>query len=477
MTYVKQTWANAIGGGTPINAARLNYIESGIEALNGVGNVVTAVVGDNTANINNALTAAGANGRVILPQGEITIAGRVSVTGSQSLIGAGGGWVGSASTTLKCTAVGAGLDVTGGNGGEVSNFLIDADNLAAEPFRRLLDAGLGGGFKEFRNVYVFDSALDGMNLLGPQNDTYINCSVSNSTRDNLTMDRGTGGTVFVNWEDFSPGRYGIYINKLLVDGPYAEPQQNSFHGGRTEFPDPGAASMLYMRGGQDIVFNNFAFVGGNNLSGATIDIDQSLASVDLSTAQSVSGTGVGDSGACIKLTGVGRKVHLGRHWFVGGHTSLYLATTNAQMAAGLPQVYAEDGLLDGTSNGMRALDFNAQAILRGRNGPWIAPTLLNSWVNETVSGYPNAGYRITSDGELEIRGGIKSGASGTVAFQVPIGYRPVSPGLFVTRTAACAGGLAHVRLSHLGDILVSQITGTITDLLWLDGLTFPLRDT
>lgn len=31
MTYTKQTWANGIAGATPINAARLNYIETGIE--------------------------------------------------------------------------------------------------------------------------------------------------------------------------------------------------------------------------------------------------------------------------------------------------------------------------------------------------------------------------------------------------------------------------------------------------------------
>lgn len=32
MAYTKQTWANDAGGGTPINATRLNYMETGIEA-------------------------------------------------------------------------------------------------------------------------------------------------------------------------------------------------------------------------------------------------------------------------------------------------------------------------------------------------------------------------------------------------------------------------------------------------------------
>lgn len=35
MTYAKQTWANGIAGGTPISAARLNYMEDGIEAAGG----------------------------------------------------------------------------------------------------------------------------------------------------------------------------------------------------------------------------------------------------------------------------------------------------------------------------------------------------------------------------------------------------------------------------------------------------------
>lgn len=434
------------------------------------------VAGDNTAAINAALTASGSNGRVVLPSNaEIGISGRVTVSNSRSLVGGGAGWVGGAATTLKCLAAGAGLDVSGGNGGEVSNFMIDADVIATQPFQRLLVSG-GGGYKEFRNIFVFDSAQDGMALLGPQNDTYINCSVGNSVRDNLVLEKGTGGTTFINWQDFSCGRYGIYVNKLITGGPYTEPQQINFQGGRSEAPKAGATSILYMRAGQDIAFNNFALVGSNNLSGSTVDIDQSVAGVDLSTAQTVSGTGTGDSGACIKLTGVGRRVHLGRHWFVGGHTSLYLATTTAQMAAGVPLVFAAEGMSDGSTNGMRALDYNAHAALRGRTGPWIAPTLLNSWENEAVTGYPNAGYRITADGELEIRGGIKTGASGTVAFQVPIGYRPISPGLYVTRTGISSGGVCHVRLSYLGDVRITQVTGAVATLTILDGLTFPLRN-
>ncbi len=56
--------------------------------------------------------------------------------------------------------------------------------------------------------------------------------------------------------------------------------------------------------------------------------------------------------------------------------------------------------------------------------PWIAPTLLNSWVN-FGSGRVEAGYRKFPDGRVEIRGAVKNGASPTsTMFTLPAGYRP-----------------------------------------------------
>jgi len=52
---------------------------------------------------------------------------------------------------------------------------------------------------------------------------------------------------------------------------------------------------------------------------------------------------------------------------------------------------------------------------------WIAPTLLNSWVNYGAS-FEAAGYRKTS-GSVEIRGLVKDGTSGYV-FTLPASYRP-----------------------------------------------------
>lgn len=57
------------------------------------------------------------------------------------------------------------------------------------------------------------------------------------------------------------------------------------------------------------------------------------------------------------------------------------------------------------------------------NVPWIAPTLLNSWVNFDTSLYSAAGYRKVGD-LVELRGLVKSGTIGLAVFNLPVGYRP-----------------------------------------------------
>jgi hypothetical protein len=54
---------------------------------------------------------------------------------------------------------------------------------------------------------------------------------------------------------------------------------------------------------------------------------------------------------------------------------------------------------------------------------FIAPTLLNSWVNYG-SGFMNAGYMKDEFGFVHIRGTLKSGTFNNVAFTLPVGYRP-----------------------------------------------------
>jgi len=57
---------------------------------------------------------------------------------------------------------------------------------------------------------------------------------------------------------------------------------------------------------------------------------------------------------------------------------------------------------------------------------WIAPALLNSWVNYNTATHQPAGYYRDPLGIVRMRGAMKNGTitSGTVLFTLPAGYRP-----------------------------------------------------
>ena len=57
------------------------------------------------------------------------------------------------------------------------------------------------------------------------------------------------------------------------------------------------------------------------------------------------------------------------------------------------------------------------------------PAFQNSWTAE--SGYMTPGFRIREAGVVDIYGKFKSGSSGTVAFTLPVGYRPNADVLIV----------------------------------------------
>jgi hypothetical protein len=90
--------------------------------------------------------------------------------------------------------------------------------------------------------------------------------------------------------------------------------------------------------------------------------------------------------------------------------------------------------------------------------PWIAPTLLNSWVNFSPPGVAPAGYRKTPEGEDQLRGMIKNGTTtaGTVLFTLPAGYRPSSQRNF----PAVQGGNAACRIyvQATGDVTIEGVT-------------------
>jgi hypothetical protein len=66
---------------------------------------------------------------------------------------------------------------------------------------------------------------------------------------------------------------------------------------------------------------------------------------------------------------------------------------------------------------------NKQTYIKNYNTltAWTKPTFLNSWVEN--ASHP-VSYRKAGDGKVYLRGAVSGGTSGSIAFQLPTGYRP-----------------------------------------------------
>lgn len=98
---------------------------------------------------------------------------------------------------------------------------------------------------------------------------------------------------------------------------------------------------------------------------------------------------------------------------------------------------------------------------------WIAPTLLNGWVN-FGGGYNTAGYR--KIGKLvEIRGLVMNGNVTLPIFALPAGYIPVDGTKIMTVLSANA--LARIDIDHFdGDVIPGA--GVTNTWVSLDGISF-----
>jgi len=96
---------------------------------------------------------------------------------------------------------------------------------------------------------------------------------------------------------------------------------------------------------------------------------------------------------------------------------------------------------------------------------WNAPTLLNSWVNYG-SPFNPAGYWKDPFGVVHLRGTIKLGTIGSLAFLLPVGYRPVNTELLV---CISNGAVGRVSVSGAGGVNPDAGNNTYVS---LDGLTF-----
>lgn len=94
---------------------------------------------------------------------------------------------------------------------------------------------------------------------------------------------------------------------------------------------------------------------------------------------------------------------------------------------------------------------------------WIAPTLLNSWVNYGGGSYDDAGYFLDDFGFVNLRGVIKDGVTtaGTVLFTLPSGYRPSLPKLSLVYAGT---SVAYIDVLTSGNVRIRAGSNTLFSL-------------
>ena len=88
-----------------------------------------------------------------------------------------------------------------------------------------------------------------------------------------------------------------------------------------------------------------------------------------------------------------------------------------------------------------------------------AISFVNSWSNVgVVAGVTNApaGWYLSEDGEVRLRGKIDGGSAGTVAFVLPDEVRPEYAETFIC--AVNGGGKANVTVHANGDVIIDTIS-------------------
>ena len=95
---------------------------------------------------------------------------------------------------------------------------------------------------------------------------------------------------------------------------------------------------------------------------------------------------------------------------------------------------------------------------------WIAPTLLNGWIN-FGSGYETAGYYKDEFGVVHLKGLIRTGTTtaGTILFTLPVGYRPTLSTFFVNANSARLES-TQISIESNGNVLGYGLNATWTSL-------------
>lgn len=148
--------------------------------------------------------------------------------------------------------------------------------------------------------------------------------------------------------------------------------------------------------------------------------------------------------------------------FFEGSTMLEI-TANALACVGNAQ--ASSVINNSTTSFVFGRNGNALQISKLYLQPTLAPVLLNSWVNGSPTNRQLAGYYKDSFGTVHLQGYLSGGSAGSVAFQLPVGYRPAL-GVEIAAASGAAGG--RVTITNDGNITIASFTSFVS----LDGITF-----
>ena len=138
-----------------------------------------------------------------------------------------------------------------------------------------------------------------------------------------------------------------------------------------------------------------------------------------------------------------------------------------------------DTLMDSLANWRQNINGNTMTLSNlgnlsfasgaGFAGGWTNASLVNSWAN-TGGGFNFARYRLEVDC-VRLSGNINAGSNNTVAFILPVGYRPAN-GVNLVCWNSGGNDTTFIMISTNGNVEVSSF-GTIGNIS-LEGLTFPL---
>jgi hypothetical protein len=108
---------------------------------------------------------------------------------------------------------------------------------------------------------------------------------------------------------------------------------------------------------------------------------------------------------------------------------------------------------------------------------WIAPTLINSWININSPENEPAGYYKDEFGIVRLRGWISNGTSAT-AFVLPVGFRPEKISIHAARGQVSGNFLSLISISinnSTGNVSIVTTNGVGDDTVGaasLSGITF-----